>query len=141
MPFPLPRQADARIDISPLIDVVFQLLIFFVVTTTFLTDTGIPLELPEAGSGQSEAMQQEMSVRVDRDGGIRFQGELVSLADLRERLAAAVKASPEEALTIYGDGQVDYETVVQVMDAARQARVPGIVLATEQPTNPPNKSP
>lgn len=141
MPFPLPKQADARIDVSPLIDVVFQLLIFFVVTTTFLTDTGIPLELPEAASGQSEAIQQEMSVRVARDGGIRFQGELVSLDDLRDRLAAAVKASPKKALTIYGDGQVDYETVVQVMDAARRARVPGIVLATEQPLNPPDKSP
>ena len=75
MPFPLPRQADARIDISPLIDVVFQLLIFFVVTTTFLTDTGIPLELPEAASGQNETIQEEMSVRVARDGGVRFQGD------------------------------------------------------------------
>jgi len=139
MAFPLPKQADARIDISPLIDVVFQLLIFFVVTTTFLTDTGIPLELPEAASGQNETIQEEMSVRVARDGGIRFQGELVSLADLGERLAAAVKASPGKALTIYGDGQVDYETVVQVMDTARRASVPGIVLATEQPLAPPGE--
>jgi biopolymer transport protein ExbD len=64
MAFPLPRRAEARIDLSPLIDVVFQLLIFFVVTTTFLADTGIPLELPEAGTGQQETMRPEMSVRI-----------------------------------------------------------------------------
>ena len=77
MPFPLPAKADPRIDISPLIDVVFQLLIFFVVTTTFLTDSGIPLELPEAASGQNETVREEMSVRVARDGGLRFNGEMV----------------------------------------------------------------
>jgi len=136
MPFPLPAKSDPRIDISPLIDVVFQLLIFFVVTTTFLTDSGIPLDLPEAASGQNESVREEMAVRVARDGGIRFQGELVSLDELRGLLVKAVEASPSEALTIYGDGQVDYETVVQVMDAARRASVPGIVLATDKPAAP-----
>jgi biopolymer transport protein ExbD len=133
VPFPLPAKADPRIDISPLIDVVFQLLIFFVVTTTFLTDSGIPLELPEAASGQNESVREEMSVRVARDGGLRFNGEMVSLDDLQALLVEAVKGSPTEALTIYGDGQVDYETVIQVMDVARKASVPGIVLATEKP--------
>ena len=133
MPFPLPAKADPRIDISPLIDVVFQLLIFFVVTTTFLTDSGIPLELPEAASGQNESVREEMSVRVARDGGLRFNGEMVSLDDLQALLVEAVKGSPTEALTIYGDGQVDYETVIQVMDVARKASVPGLVLATEKP--------
>ena len=136
MPFPLPAKADPRIDISPLIDVVFQLLIFFVVTTTFLTDSGIPLELPEAASGQNETVREEMSVRVARDGGLRFNGEMVSLEDLQRLLVEAVKDSPTEALTIYGDGQVDYETVIQVMDVARKASVPGIVLATEKPLTP-----
>jgi biopolymer transport protein ExbD len=136
VPFPLPAKADPRIDISPLIDVVFQLLIFFVVTTTFLTDSGIPLELPEAASGQNETVREEMSVRVARDGGLRFNGELVSLDDLQRLLVEAVKKSPSEALTIYGDGQVDYETVIQVMDVARKASVPGIVLATEKPLTP-----
>ena len=102
-------------------------------TTTFLTDSGIPLELPEAASGQNESVKEEMSVRVARDGGLRFQGEMVSLDDLHTILVEAVKKAPGEALTIYGDGQVDYETVIQVMDVARRAKVPGIVLATEKP--------
>ncbi len=137
MPFPLPRRAEARIDLSPLIDVVFQLLIFFVVTTTFLSDTGIPLDLPEAGTGQQESMRPEMSVRIAADGSIRFQGEMVSLADLEQRLQRAREASPQEALTIYGDGRVDLETIVKVMDLARRVKVPGLVLATQEPVVPP----
>jgi biopolymer transport protein ExbD len=136
MPFPLPKQADPRIDVSPLIDVVFQLLIFFVVTTTFLTDTGIPLDLPDAASGENQTVKQELSVRISRDGGIHFQDDLVSLEDLRARLVQAVADSPSQALTVYGDGEVDYETIIQVMDAARRASVPGIVLATEQAVAP-----
>jgi biopolymer transport protein ExbD len=137
MAFPLPRRAEARIDLSPLIDVVFQLLIFFVVTTTFLADTGIPLELPEAGTGQQETMRPEMSVRIAADGSLRFQGAMVSLADLEARLRQARAAAPEEALIIYGDGRVDLETIVKVMDLARRVQIPGLVLATQEPVVPP----
>jgi biopolymer transport protein ExbD len=133
MPLPLPRRADPRIELSPLIDVVFQLLIFFVVTTTFLSDTGIPLELPDAETGQQERIEQALAVRIAADGAIHFQGDVVSLADLETQMRDALERTPDQALTIYGDGRVDYETIVQVMDVARRTNVPGIVLATEEP--------
>ena len=136
MHFPLQRKREARIDISPLVDVVFQLLIFFVVTTTFLSDSGLPLDLPDAESGQQETAVQDLSVRISADGAIRFQGEPVSLADLESRLQAAIAASPQGAVTIYGDGSVDYETVVQIIDLARRAEARGVVLATEEPASP-----
>ena len=136
MHFPLQRKREARIDISPLVDVVFQLLIFFVVTTTFLCDAGIPLDLPEAGSGQQETAAQDLSVRITADGAIRFQGKVVSLADLETRLQAAVAASSQGAVTIYGDGSVDYETVVQIIDLARRVEARGVVLATAEPASP-----
>ena len=137
MLFPLPKRRPARIDISPLVDVVFQLLIFFVITTTFLTDSGIPLDLPEAESGEQESVVEDLSVRVSADGGISFQGRTLSLADLEARLREAIATSPTSAVTIYGDGRVDYETVVKVIDLARRAEASGIVLATEQPAEEP----
>ena len=137
MLFPLPKRRPARIDISPLVDVVFQLLIFFVITTTFLTDSGIPLDLPEAESGEQESVVEDLSVRVSADGGISFQGRALSLADLEARLREAIATSPTSAVTIYGDGRVDYETVVKVIDLARRAEASGIVLATEQPAEEP----
>ena len=137
MAFILPKKREARIDLSPLIDVVFQLLIFFVVTTTFLTDSGIPLDLPQAESGQQEMSEQPLSVRVSADGAIRFQGEMVSIADLESMMRQAVSQSSNGSVTIYGDGGVDYETVVQVIDVARRAEAKGVVLATEQPVAEP----
>ncbi|MFQ5768794.1 MAG: ExbD/TolR family protein [Acidobacteriota bacterium] len=136
MAFPLPPRSETRIDLSPLIDVVFQLLIFFVVTTTFLSDTGLPLELPEAGSGQHQQTEEQLSVRVTADGAIHFHGRMVSLKDLSTLLQEAVQAAPDQAVTIYGDGSVDYETIVQVMDVARRVRAKGVVLATEEPAPP-----
>ena len=82
-------------------------------------------------------MEEELAVRVGADGGIRFRGNSVPLGQLEARLREAVEASPGQALTIYGDGRVNYETVVRVMDAARKARAPGIVLATEEPAAAP----
>ena len=138
MPLPIPRKPDLKIDISPLVDVVFQLLIFFVVTTTFLSDTGIPLELPEAESGQQQGTEQEdLSVRIAADGAIQFQGEVVSLADLETKMRQFFAQTTKEAITIYGDGSVDYETIIQVMDVVRRVEVPGIVLATQEPLSPP----
>jgi len=137
MPFPLPKRTEARIELSPLIDVIFQLLIFFVVTTTFLSDTGIPLELPDAETGQQERIEEELAVRISADGAIHFQGDLVSIADLESLMRAARDNSPEQAMTIYGDGSVDYETIVKVMDVGRRVGVPGIVLATEEPRPSP----
>lgn len=133
MAFPLPGKREARIDISPLVDVVFQLLIFFVVTTTFLTDSGMPLDLPQAESGETETAVEDLSVRVSADGALTFRGEPLSLVDLERRLREAVETSESGAVTIYGDGRVDYETVVQVIDLARRVKATGVVLATEQP--------
>ncbi|MFQ5764951.1 MAG: ExbD/TolR family protein [Rhodospirillales bacterium] len=137
MLLPLPRKREATIDISPLVDVVFQLLIFFVVTTSFLTDTGLPLDLPSAASGQQESAVQNLSVRVTADGAVRFRGEVLSLVDLEAKLRAAVEVSPQGAVTVYGDGRVDYETIVQVIDVARRVKARGIVLATEMPPEAP----
>ena len=133
MPFPLPKRREARIDLSPLIDVVFQLLIFFVITTTFLTDTGIPLDLPEAESGEQRSTAEDLSIRVSADGGIRFRGVIVSLADLERQIQDAVAESPTGVVTIYGDRHVDYETIIQVIDLARRAEAKGVVLPTEEP--------
>ena len=137
MPFPLPRKREPRIELAPMLDVVFNLLIFFFVTTTFLTDKGLPLTLPESKSAEAGAGPAPLTVRVTSDGAIHFAGRLVSLADLEASLKAAISASPDGNVTIEGDGRVDYETIVKVMDSARRAQARGIVLATREPPPSP----
>ena len=137
MPFARRRRPEPRIDLAPMVDVVFNLLIFFFVTTTFLTDTGIPLRLPEAATAETGAREEPLLVRIGADGAVRFRDQVVTLSDLESGLQAALQSSPEGSVTIEADGRVDYETIVKVMDAARRARARGIVLATSPPPPEP----
>ena len=130
MPLARRRRPEPRIDMAPMLDVVFNLLIFFFVTTTFLTDTGIPLRLPESTTAEAGADPEPLLVRIAADGAVRFGERIVSLADLESGLTAALSTSSEGSVTIEADGRVDYETIVKVMDAARRAKARGIVLAT-----------
>jgi len=114
------------LDISPLLDVVFLLLIFFLVTTTFLPDAGMDLELPES----TTATQTEMAptvVSVGEDGAISLDGESVSVAEL-ERAISALPDGEREKITVRADSRVDYGVIVQIIDALRNAGVNGLSL-------------
>jgi len=104
------------INVTSLIDVVFLLLIFFVVTSTFLERPGLDLSLPEASSAEV-ASQKEVTVQLEEGGGIVVDGEPV---DDLSGLAALIEA----------DERVSHGNVVEVMDAAREAGASGIVIAT-----------
>ena len=114
------------LDISPLLDVVFLLLIFFLVTTTFLPDAGMDLELPES----TTATQSEMAptvVSVGEDGAISLDGESVSVDEL-ERAIAALPEAERGKITVRADSRVDYGVIVRIIDALRNAGVDGLSL-------------
>jgi biopolymer transport protein ExbD len=134
MAFPrLQARREAQVNLTPLVDVVFNILIFLILTTTFLSDTGIPLDIPEAGTGEPSSREEAFTVQVAPDGAIRFKGKEVSLADLETGIRDALSQAPGQSLTIFGDAKADYETIIQVMDVARRCDVAGIVLATQEP--------
>lgn len=120
------RQRKAGVDLSPLIDIVFLLLIFFSVTTTFLEQAGMDLELPESSTAAaSEATT--IVVEVGSDGTVRLRGEEVDVQELEERVAAL---SPEERsrITVRADRALELGLAVRVIDALRRAGVEGISL-------------
>lgn len=118
------------INVTSLIDVVFLLLIFFVVTSTFLERPGLDLSLPEASSAEVAA-QKEVTVQIEEGGGIVVDGEAV---DDRSGLVALIEARLEQSekrrVVLEADERVSHGNVVEVMDAARQAGASGIVIAT-----------
>lgn len=120
------RQTRASIDLSPLIDVVFLLLLFFAVTTTFLEQSGMELELPESSTAES-APQTAIVVEVSSDGSVRLDGEQVSIAELEQRVAAL---PPEERarITVRADRALELGLAVQVIDALRRGGAEGITL-------------
>ncbi len=122
-----------HIDITPLVDVVFILLIFFMVTSTFLELPGMKLDLPVSQSARGQSAKQ-LTLFLTREGKILLGEEAVSLKQLPQRLQVAMKKQGAKgALVIKGDKEVAYGRVVRVMDIAKAAGVQKLVIATRFP--------
>lgn len=122
------RQDDA-IDLTSLIDVIFILLIFFLVTASFsdTTDTSMPVELPEGSSGGDIQAQEELTIYIQADGtvSLRLQdaviAENVSPAELEAQLTSVIASRGPRPVFLRGDEAVRYGEVVRVLDACRAA--------------------
>ena len=132
------RRRKAGINITSLIDVVFLLLLFFVVTSTFLERPGIDLALPEASTAGAEG-EGELTVTVEPDGTVYVSGTRVPTEALPQRLEAALAGREPRRVFLEADARVPHGRVVQVMDAARQAGATALVVATRP--SPPAEEP
>jgi biopolymer transport protein ExbD len=118
-----PEKKPAQIGLSPLIDVVFLLLIFFVVTTSFRTPE-LPIELPEA-EGEASSEPEVLVVSIDASGEASIESEPIEPSALIDRFSSA----QPDAIVVRADGAVSHRTVVRVLDAARRAGVSRVGLA------------
>jgi biopolymer transport protein ExbD len=128
------RKPDVQM--SPLIDVVFLLLIFYAVTTQFVTDERLKLKLPEAKTAESEGVgKEEMppEVKVAADGTIWINDEIVPEDELEERMQILVDGAPDKAVILKGDRDADYGIVVRVLDTARAAGANMIQMSADRP--------
>ncbi len=128
------RREPLELGLTPLIDVVFLLLIFFMVTTTFRQESEFDITLPEASQTPTEQSDQ-LTVHVDAGGRYRVNEQPLpgtSVAALRAYLEAAMESGEITVLTIRADADTPHQAVVRVMDAAGQAGLQRIAIATTQ---------
>jgi biopolymer transport protein ExbD len=126
----------ARIEIIPMIDVIFFLLVFFMISTLSMTiNRGLPVNLPTAATSQKD-MRDNVSLTVMQDGKIFLNKEPVTLQDMGPRVKAALAADPRLAVVINADGQVLHSTVVDILDELRQAGVSGLAIAVKSGKKP-----
>lgn len=116
---PRQRRPLLSIELSPLIDCVFLLLIFFMLSSTMLAPA-IDLDLPDAAIA-SDVQSPEMVVTVDRRGRVLLNGRELRMGELSERLAPLVSGSRRKVVTYRGDARSDHATFVRVLEAARAA--------------------
>jgi biopolymer transport protein ExbD len=115
---------DVGIDLTPMIDVVFLLLIFFLAATTFASEeVELDLRLPEAQTGQAKDAGGQIVVNVFADGRLSVEGREVTLEALRQKLAAAVARDKQQAVLVRGDRAAQFGVGLQVLDACRLAKV------------------
>ena len=123
------NQRRVTLDIHPLIDVVFLLLIFFMVTTTFSERPGMKLELPASETASSQSLQ-ELTIVLTFDQRVFFQGREIELSNLPNLLEKALQRSSEKMVIISADRRVEYGKVVAVMDIAKKSGASGLTIAT-----------
>ncbi len=119
------QELTTSIELTPIIDMVFLLLIFFLVATTFhQTEREMQIALPVASSSAPiSAILQEFIVNVDADGKIIVAGRTVEAQELRSLVAQAVAVNPEQKVTLRGDRHTAYANIVTVLDICKEAGI------------------
>ena len=118
-------------DLTPLIDCVFLLLVFFMVTTVFLHTKGLDGDLP-APSQSVEEQKKDINVILDHDGQIEIGGEPVEATALAKRLVRAMAEARNENIIIQADGECAQRHVVHLVDTAKEVGVQGIAFVVVQ---------
>jgi len=119
---------EETINVSPLIDVVFILLIFFIVTTVFVRETGIDVERPRATSA-SELSREALLIAVDEEGTVYYGGAPVDIRALRGTVRRLLQGDPRPVI-IQADRQTSTEDLVSVIDEVSLAGAESVNIAT-----------
>lgn len=139
MKFQRSLKPEVSIDLTPLIDVVFLLLIFFMVTTTFTRDTNLLVNLPEAEGRPSEPTPRQIEVLVTRSGAYSVNGRALVNSRIETLMRAISEVSKGDAaipLVITADAETTHQAVVTAMDAVARLGFARINIATREPGNP-----
>lgn len=123
-------------NLTPLIDIVFLLLVFFMLTSHFVRDEVLNIDLPEADSGEALDAPEQIEIVINDAGEYLLNSEVVSLEALEDLLAEQMKAQKEKVVRIRGDEHVDLGIVIGAFDAARKAGASGVdVVTIEHPAS------
>jgi biopolymer transport protein ExbD len=113
--FSLDKEFDEEIDLTPLIDVVFVLLLFFFVTSTFIQPS-LPVNLAKAASASASAERKEqLVITIDADGSLFNEGEPLA----REEIPALIRANPDLGINLFVDRAAPFESFLSVIDETR----------------------
>ena len=133
---PLRGGRKPEVQMSPLIDVIFLLLIFYAVTTQFVMDERLKLKLPEAETAESVGVNREEKpavVTVAVDGSIWIDESIVPESELEARMKELVERASDDGIILKGDQGADYGIVVHVLDVARKVGAKGIQMSADRP--------
>lgn len=132
MSFLRKQNDEPRIDLTPMVDVVFLLLIFFMISTTFVESPGISIKLPEASSQAIDREPSEIKVYLSRQGDIYYRDQKISLNDFKVLLAENQSDAERTTILLLADQESRHGKVVTLMDLARDAGFVKLAIATEQ---------
>ncbi|MDH5784909.1 MAG: biopolymer transporter ExbD [Chromatiales bacterium] len=132
------RREEPDVNLTPLIDVVFLLLIFFMVSTTFERETEITIELPEASGKQVDVVPAKIDITIDAKGRY-FINEIevinTEIETLKKAISKAAGKEKKPRVLLSADKDTPHQAVIRAMDAARQLGFVNLTFATSKPTD------
>ncbi|MCW7553418.1 biopolymer transporter ExbD [Endozoicomonas gorgoniicola] len=138
MKFRRQTQEEVSVNLTPLIDVVFLLLIFFMVSTTFTRETRLAIDLPEASGEVQEQVRKQVEIVIGKDGDFSVNGNSLVNSRLETLKTALGKVSDGDStlpLVITADANTPYQSVVTAMDAAGQLGFANLSMTTRKPAD------
>jgi len=124
------NEEAGEIDLTPMLDVVFILLIFFIVTSVFVKEAGIDVNKPEASTALSQSGDLIM-IAVGFQGDIWIDGEQIDPRFIRSRFELRLADAPNSAVIIQADQDANNEQVLLILEAAREASIENVSISTE----------
>lgn len=136
MAFLRKRRDEPKVDMTPMVDVVFLLLIFFMISTTFIETPGLSIKLPESTSNVAEKEPEEIKIYLSKKGEI-FLGETpLDAAALKRQLSSYGKKAENMTFLLLADKEARHGQVVELMDLAKVSGFAKLAIATEQRKQP-----
>ena len=131
MKFRRKQTEEAAVDMSPLIDMVFILLIFFMVSSTFVKDMKLDIERPGASSA-SKASSKVIRVYIDNIGDTYVDGQPVKTWAIQSKLREMMRTSTEKSVLVITDDTISVEKLIDVVDQCRMSGAKDVAVATEK---------
>ena len=136
MRLPAAAKKKPRIEIIPMIDTMFFLLVFFMIATLSMTmQHGMPVNLPEASSTTNK-VQQPVSLTITENGDLFYNKDMITIHELQTRLIGLIQRDADPTIVINADEHVQHGLVVKIMDKVRLSGIPNMAIATEPETTP-----
>ncbi|TQV75442.1 biopolymer transporter ExbD [Aliikangiella marina] len=126
-----PKEEEAAIDMTPMLDIVFIMLIFFIVTTSFVKESGVKVLEPTALTAEKKP-KANIFIGITANSEIYMQKKKVKKEDVRTEVEAMLLENPESSIVIQADVAAKSGIMLDVMDAARAAGVKNISVAAEK---------
>lgn len=123
-------QGMNEMNLIPLIDIMLVLMIIFLVTATVLNPT-VPLDLPKTSAQVNEAPPEVLQISIDKDAGIFWDSQPISIEELKQRFAEQAKAGKNPSIQLRADKEGKYDTVAQVLATASESGLTKIAFVSE----------
>jgi biopolymer transport protein ExbD len=140
------RRSPLILELTPLIDVVFLLLLFFMVSTTFVQEpAALEVDLPQSNSTALVPAGSDTEILLGADGRVVIGGKVTDIAALKEELRRIAQEDPNTQVVVRGDKTVAYQQLIDIMSLAQEEGLTQFSLATSRPAGggaaPPSSGP